>query len=56
MAKAAKSGKMRCSLTGKVVDKCCCVQREGKSYCTLAKKTVDKCCCTPVTEGAEAKS
>jgi hypothetical protein len=55
--KAEKAGKLRCSLTGKVVDKCCCVQREGKTYCTLAKKSVEKCCCTEVKgEGAEAKS
>jgi hypothetical protein len=44
----AKPQKMRCSLTGKVVDKCCCVQREGKTHCTLADKDVATCCCTPV--------
>ena len=38
--------KMRCSLTGKVVEKCCCVQREGKLHCTLADKDVAKCCCS----------
>lgn len=49
--------RMRCSLTGKVVDKCCCVQREGKLHCTLADKEVDKCCCTPVSaEGEQAKA
>lgn len=45
---AEKPGRMRCSLTGKVVDKCCCEQREGQTYCPLAKKNVEKCCCTPV--------
>ena len=46
--KAKPATKMRCSLTGKVVDKCCCEQREGKTYCPLAGKTVEKCCCEPV--------
>jgi hypothetical protein len=47
---------MKCSLTGKVVDKCCCVEREGKTYCTLAKKSVDKCCCSPAAaEDKQAK-
>jgi hypothetical protein len=45
----AKAGKLRCSLTGKEMDKCCCEPREGgKMYCTLAKKDVEKCCCTEV--------
>ena len=49
-----KGVKLRCSLTGKVVDKCCCEPREGgKMYCTLAKKEVDKCCCTEVKAGAK---
>ena len=48
--KAKPSTKMRCSLTGKVVDKCCCEQREGKTYCPLAGKTVEKCCCEPVPD------
>ena len=48
-AKSKPTTKMRCSLTGKVVDKCCCEQREGKTYCPLAGKTVEKCCCEPVT-------
>jgi hypothetical protein len=42
--------KMRCSLTGKVVDTCCCVEREGKTHCTLADKDVAECCCTPVED------
>jgi hypothetical protein len=40
----ATAEQMRCSLTGKVVDKCCCVQREGKLHCTLADKDVATCC------------
>jgi hypothetical protein len=54
-ATKAVQGKMRCTLTGKVVDKCCCEQREGKTYCPLANKTVEKCCCVPAEEKA-AKS
>ena len=46
-AKPGKGEKLKCSLTGKVIDKCCCVEREGKTYCTLAKKSVEKCCCSP---------
>ena len=46
-SKTAKAGKLRCSLTGTVVESCCCAQREGKLYCTLAKKEVDSCCCRP---------
>ena len=49
-AKAKPATKMRCTLTGKVVDKCCCEQREGKTYCPLAGKTVEKCCCEPVAD------
>jgi hypothetical protein len=45
MKRVASSSKLRCSLTGTVVESCCCVQREGKLYCTLAKKNVDSCCC-----------
>jgi hypothetical protein len=52
-APAAAPAKMRCALTGKVVDKCCCVQKKGKTHCTLAKKDVEKCCCSPVEEGAQ---
>ena len=44
------SGKMRCSLTGKTVETCCCVQKEGKLHCTLADKDVESCCCQPVDE------
>jgi len=49
-----KAGKLRCSLTGKQVEKCCCEAREGgKLHCTLAKMDVEKCCCTEVK--AESK-
>lgn len=41
------SPKLRCSLTGKIVDRCCCVEREGKLHCTLANKDVATCCCSP---------
>ena len=46
-----KEGPLRCTLTDKKIEKCCCEQREGKLYCPLAKKTIEKCCCVP----AEAK-
>ena len=54
-AKAKPSTKMRCTLTGKVVDKCCCEQRDGKTYCPLAGKTVEKCCCEPVADEPATK-
>src|SRR5881397_2372588 len=47
------SGKMRCSRTGKVMETCCCVEREGKMHCTLADKDVEACCCSPVTDDTE---
>ena len=47
------SGKMRCSLTGRVMDTCCCVEKEGKMHCTLADKDVETCCCAPVTDDTE---
>ena len=52
-----KAEKLRCSLTGKEVEKCCCVEREGgRLHCTLANKDVVKCCCSEVkAEGKEAK-
>ena len=43
-----KAEKLQCSLTGQVVDTCCCVQRQGKTHCTLAGKDVETCCCRPV--------
>lgn len=40
---------VRCRLTEKIVEECCCVpQKDGKLFCTLAKQTVDPCCCQPV--------
>jgi hypothetical protein len=43
---SAEATRWVCSLTGKTVEKCCCVtQKDGKLYCTLAKKIVDTCCC-----------
>ena len=30
VANAEKAGKLRCSLTGKVVDKCCCTEVKGE--------------------------
>lgn len=51
---AARAEKLRCTLTGKVVDKCCCVEREGKTHCTLADKEVASCCCTPAESEAKA--
>ena len=54
METAEKASKLRCSLTKKEIEKCCCEPREGgKMYCTLAKKEVNKCCCTEVK--AESK-
>ena len=47
------SGKMRCSLTGRIMDTCCCVEKEGKMNCTLADKDVESCCCAPVTDDTE---
>lgn len=52
----ATAEKMRCSLTGKVMDKCCCVEREGKLHCTLADKDVATCCCSKAEDKvSEAK-
>ena len=47
--------KMRCTLTGKIVDECCCEQRDGKTYCPLAAKNVDACCCEPVAAETDKK-
>jgi hypothetical protein len=46
-SRATEAGKLRCSLSGDVVERCCCVRREGAVYCTLAKRKVDSCCCEP---------
>jgi len=48
---------IHCTLTGKNIKKCCCVeQRDGKLYCKLAKKTIEKCCCEPAQFPKEKKS
>jgi hypothetical protein len=47
--------KMGCSLSGKIVDRCCCVEREGKLHC--CREGVEECCCTPVkSENGRATS
>ncbi len=43
-----KPASLRCTLTQKKIEKCCCKRRGEKQYCTLAKKTIDKCCCEPI--------
>ncbi len=53
---AKKEVSLRCTLTDKKIEKCCCEQREGKLYCPLAKKTIDKCCCVPAEAQKEKKS
>jgi len=55
VAGRVSEAKLRCSLTNKTVDKCCCVQKEGSLHCTLADKDVERCCCVPV-EGATKKA
>ncbi len=49
------SAKLRCTLTNRTIEKCCCRQQEGKLYCTLAKKTIDKCCCVPAAGSTSKK-
>ncbi len=44
----SQDAKLRCTLTDKKIEKCCCEQRGDKLYCPLAKKTIEKCCCEPV--------
>ena len=39
------SQKMKCRITGKTMNECCCDMKDGKFYCKLTKKTYDKCCC-----------
>jgi hypothetical protein len=46
-------GKMRCSMTGKTVETCCCIEKEGRLHCTLAGKDVESCCCTPAADDAD---
>lgn len=47
--------KIRCTLTNKTIETCCCEKRGEKLYCTLAKKTIDKCCCQPQQTPSEKK-
>lgn len=42
---AGSAGGLKCSLTGKKIDSCCCQQKDGKLYCPLAKKAIEQCCC-----------
>ncbi len=53
---AKKEAPLRCTLTDKTIEKCCCEQRDGKLYCPLAKKTIDKCCCVPAEPKKEKKN
>jgi hypothetical protein len=60
-AKANASSPLRCTLTGKTIESCCCTEKDGAStfaqrgepqpnhklYCPLAKKTIESCCCVP---------
>ncbi len=46
-AQAAASEPLRCTLTGKTIESCCCTEKDGKLYCPLAKKTIESCCCVP---------
>ena len=39
------SQKIKCRMTGKTMDECCCEMKDGKFYCKLTKKTYDDCCC-----------
>lgn len=47
---SSEASKLKCSLTGKVVEKCCCVDKDGKTHCTLADKDIERCCCKPAQE------
>jgi hypothetical protein len=53
---ATKAEKLRCGLTGKVVDRCCCVERQGKTHCTLADKDVTTCCCKAMEDQATTEA
>ena len=39
------SPKMKCRVTGKTMDECCCEMKNGKFYCKLTKKSYKECCC-----------
>ncbi len=47
--KASASEPLRCTLTGKTIESCCCTEKDGKLYCPLAKKTIESCCCVPAS-------
>jgi len=53
--KATASEPLRCTLTGKTVESCCCTEKDGKLYCPLAKKTIESCCCVAAS-GAKSKN
>ena len=49
---ATPTGSLRCTLTGKVINSCCCVRAQnGNLHCTLAKKDIKNCCCEPTQPG-----
>jgi len=54
-AQAEAQAPLRCTLTGKTVESCCCTEKDGKLYCPLAKKTIESCCCVPAN-AAKAKA
>ena len=51
-----KEAPLRCTLTDKKIEKCCCETRGEKLYCPLAKKSIDKCCCEPAAGQKDKKS
>ena len=55
-AQAPKKPTLRCTLTDKKIEQCCCEPRGQKLYCPLAKKTIEKCCCEPVKPETEKKN
>ncbi len=52
---AAAQEPLRCTLTGKTVESCCCTEKDGKLYCSLANKAIESCCCVPAN-AARAKN
>lgn len=46
IAATAGTGALRCTLTGKIIDSCCCTKaKNGNLHCTLANKDIKSCCC-----------
>ena len=42
----SKGATLRCTLTGKVINSCCCTKgQNGNLHCTLANKDIKSCCC-----------